>query len=519
MEIELKLLVEAADMEKLRKLDLLERHAVGKPYTQELVSTYFDTPDLQVRRRDAALRVRQTGHGWVQTLKGGGKVEAGLHQRNEWEQPVNGPALDLVALKGIVDPDTEWHKLLEDDALGGNLLPIFTSRVSRDVWELRLPDGAEIECALDTGAVEHGDARTPIGELELELELKSGSPEALFDFALQLLDAVPMRISNVSKAQRGYELYRKEENKPVKARPIALPQKATVEDGFRLIVSACLAHMQANEAGVLDGGHDPEHVHQMRVGIRRLRSAFRLFADALPVPAAFYDEFSWFGNQLGGARDWDVLGESTLKFVTDAVPDEAALAGLSRAAADIASRERENAAAAIGSPRYTRLLLGFSRWLLGAHWRDAALDFSHDDKRPAYAESLRKFADRELERTRAKLRKRGKRLHGASPAQRHKIRIAAKKARYAAEFFQSLYPQRRVDRYVKALSGLQDELGWLNDAAVADGLLRRLAGDRPDQAAAAAFARGVLASASKREIRKLDKRWERFTEVKGPYGS
>jgi inorganic triphosphatase YgiF len=512
MEIELKLLIDTADMDTLRKLDLLERHAVGKPYTQELISTYFDTPDLQVRQRDAALRVRQTGQGWVQTLKGGGKVEAGLHQRNEWEQPVHGPALDLAALKKIVDPGTEWARLLDDDALGGSLLPIFTSRITREIWEIRLPDGAEIECALDSGAVEHGEVRTPIGELELEL--KSGAPDALFDFALQLLDAVPMRVSNVSKAQRGYALFRHEAHQAMKAAPVALPEKARVEDGFRLIVSACLAHMQANEAGVLDGDHDPELVHQMRVAMRRLRSAFRLFDKALPTPASFQEEFKWFAGQLGGARDWDVLGDATLQSIRDVVPEEAALAELARTAADIASRERENAAAAIRSTRYTRLLLRFSRWLLGAQWRDAALDASLDDKRPAYAGSLRKFADRALERTDANLRKRGKRLHGASPAQRHKVRIAAKKARYAAEFFQSLYPQKRVAAYVKALSRLQDELGWMNDVAVAGDLLRRLAADHPGQAAAAGFARGFLASATQQDLGQLDKRWKRFTQVR-----
>jgi triphosphatase len=97
------------------------------------------------------------------------------------------------------------------------------------------------------------------------------------------------------------------------------------------------------------------------------------------------------------------------------------------------------------------------------------------------------------------------------------VRIAAKKVRYATEFFQSLYPAKRVQPFVKALTTLQDRLGWLNDAAVATGLLQHLAQIQPDLAHTAGFVRGYLAGRTERDVRKLGKLWQQFTPMKLPF--
>ncbi|MGH8809417.1 MAG: CHAD domain-containing protein [Noviherbaspirillum sp.] len=509
MEIELKLLVDPADIDALRAHPLLQQYAAEKPHKQELISTYFDTPDQQVRQKEAALRVRQVDHGWVQTLKGGGRVEAGLHQRDEWEGRVDGPALDLGTLRDMVGAHTPWTKMLRDPALAQQLVPIFSTRITRTIWELVLPDGEEIECALDLGTLEHEDTRLPIHELELEL--KAGNPQRLFDFALQLLDTVPMRIGNASKAERGYTLYAPQPEAPVKAERVALSPSMTVEQGFQAIVAACIAHIQGNEAGVVHGD-DPESVHQMRVGLRRLRSAFRLFRDALPVPDDLYAECGWLAAELGAARDWEVLAGSTLAVVGKSVPDDAGLDALRQAASGVARDKRAQAGVAIQSVRYTRLMLSLARWLQGAQWR-AGMPESGIKRLDT---PLQKFAGRMLVQDQRKLLKRGKRLRGADAPARHKLRIAAKKTRYATEYFQSLYPAKRVRRYVGALSALQDELGWLNDATVADGLLQELQQMQIALAADAGFARGYLRSDAQREDRQLLKLWKRFTPIRLP---
>jgi len=94
------------------------------------------------------------------------------------------------------------------------------------------------------------------------------------------------------------------------------------------------------------------------------------------------------------------------------------------------------------------------------------------------------------------------------------VRIAAKNLRYAAEFFQSLYPARRLRPYVEALTGLQGALGQLNDASVADTLLRQLAQTHPELAQSAAFARSYLAAGNECGVRQLGKLWHRFAAFK-----
>ncbi|HEV2611049.1 MAG TPA: inorganic triphosphatase, partial [Noviherbaspirillum sp.] len=351
MEIELKLLISPEHVETLRKHPLLEKHAVKNPRVQELVSTYFDTPTFEIRRCDAALRVRQVnGDNWIQTLKGGGKVEAGLHQNNEWECRVESAAPDLAALRDLVEPGTQWYALLQTPALSERLLPMFTSRVTRTVWKLALKEedgddnaaaSTEIEFALDEGVLERNDVKLPISEVELEL--KAGSPQQLFDFALKLLDDVPMRIGNQSKAERGYALCMPRQRSAVKAAKLSLSKDMTVGQGLQSIIGNCLLQIQENETGVVQT-HDPESVHQMRVGMRRLRSALGIFKELAPCPPALLEEIKWTANQLGAARDWEVLSGSTLAPVARAASEDEGMTALQQAALQLAQERRDAAA-------------------------------------------------------------------------------------------------------------------------------------------------------------------------------
>lgn len=509
MEIELKLLLNSQDAEALRQHPLLKQYATSKPHEQKMSDTYFDTPDLHIRRCDAGLRVRRVGNDWVQTMKGGGSVAGGLHSRHEWESRVAGPAPDLALLRDVVDRKTAWGKLLRSPVVEDQLLPIFSTQVKRMVWQLRLPQGDEVECVLDQGNLECDDKKVPISEIELEL--KSGDPTRLFDFALALQQDIPMQIGNLSKADRGYALFAPQPHAAVKATPLKLSKRMTIEQVFQVIAVNCMAQIQANEAGVAQQ-HDVESLHQMRVGLRRLRSALGLFKDVLQPPEDLQQELDWLATQLGAARDWDVLAGSTLPAVSEAAPDETLLAEVKLAALGKAHEKHEAASAAVSSSRYTRLILCFTRWVQGCGWRDAMSpqDQSHLTAR------VRKFARNMLVYDQRRLLKRGRKLHGASPKARHRVRIAAKKTRYATEFFQSLYSSKRVRPYVAALSTLQDELGWLNDAAVADRLLKELQDGQAHLEGSAGFIRGYLASRVKNDDKKIRKLWNKFTPMKLP---
>ena len=509
MEIELKLLLAPADVAAFRRLALLEQYAADKPRSRQLSSTYFDTPDLLLRGHGMELRVRRAGRVWIETLKAAGQVAAGLHQRQEWEVRVVGAQPELAALAALVGPGTEWETVLTAPALAEALGPIFNSVFRRTVWLLRLPQGAEVELALDQGELRRGDAREPISEIELEL--KAGDPAALFDLALQLQDKIPLRVGNRSKAARGYALLDPQQPSAAKTKPVELARAMTVEQGFCTIASNCLAQIQDNEPGVLRG-MDPESLHQMRVGVRRLRSALGLFAKWVPCPEALRTELAWLAGELSAARDADVFADSTLASVTDACPTDAELLRLQQAASMSARAKRQQAAVMVGSVPYSRLMLKLAAWLQGLRWRET-LDASQRQQLNA---SIQTRAAQILARRHKKLRAGGERLDLGTPEERHRIRIAAKKARYAMEFFQSLHPAGRVKRSIKCLAALQDVLGRLNDAAVADGLLRQLGLSQPNLAGSAEFARGFLCAQAERNLRELASLWRAFRALKPP---
>jgi inorganic triphosphatase YgiF len=510
METELKLLLDPAHTKALIKHPLLARHALAAPRTKDQTGTYFDTPDLVLRRNDAGLRVRRTGKEFVQTLKAGGGVNGGLHQRNEWESPVAGETPELAVLREMVPADAAWAKEVFAPATAKLLRPIFATHIKRTLWDLKLADGSEVEFVLDQGTVEHGRRNAAV--CEIELELKSGSPLALFDFALELMQDIPLRIGMQSKAQRGYALYQLESrgeaaapSSAVKAKPLLLTKKMSIEQAFGAIVGNCVEQVQAND--IADGDpQDVERLHQMRVGLRRLRSAFTLFRDVIPLPPQLAAEFEWLSERIGAARDWDVLAGATLAGLP---PDQAGairLDAVREAAHKQAAAMHKDAVEAAASTRYTALVLQFSRWMLGAEWR-AGMNAGQLEQ---LALPLSRFARAMLRHDERRIKKRGRHMQEDARS-RHRTRIAAKKMRYDTEFFQALYGEKSSRPFIKALSRLQDQLGMLNDVSVADGLLEELQQKHPPLSASISYVRGFLAAQAgdgEEKTRRLWKKWK-----------
>jgi triphosphatase len=526
MEIELKLLLDPADIAAFRRHALLHQYAITKPRVQQLTSIYFDTDDFHFKRHAIALRVRRINRAWVQTMKGEARVTAGLHQRQEWECSVNEAHPDLALFKDQPGYGKGWTKSLKDSSLGGRLLPVFTTKMRRTIWLLRLEHGSEVELALDQGEVRHDNTVAPISEIELEL--KSGDAGELFDFALQLQRSIPLRIGNVSKSERGYALHAVQAPPIVTATSLKLSPKLSVEQGFQIIAANCLVQIQGNEAGVAQG-NSPENIHQMRLGLRRLLSALGLFAPVVPCPDTLTGELKWLIGELGAARDWEVLAGDTLKGIVAACPHEPGLIPLQQAAAKEAQKKRRAAAAALNSVRYAHLMLSFSNWMHGAYWRT----LPGGPMRVKQEAPLAKYVAKMLALQQKQLIRRNKQLQGTMhkakenaaeagedvPQTRHRLRIAVKKNHYAIEFFASLYPARQTRPFIKALSGLQTALGRLNDASVAAQLLQSLGqSKRLSLTQAAGFAQAYLLLHTQRDSRKIGKLWKRFAAMPLPCG-
>jgi inorganic triphosphatase YgiF len=509
MEIELKLLIDPAQADALRSHNLLKKHAAAAPERQQMTTTYFDTPDLYFSRHRAALRVRQTDGGWVQTLKDGNQVQGGLHSRNEWEAEVDEAVPDLAALRELAGAASPWFARLADEALQAQIAPVFSNRIDRTAWLLQFPGGQEAELVLDQGELQRGALHEPISEIELEL--KSGDAAPLFDFALALQQEIPLRLGNASKSARGYAMMHPAPPPLVKAEPVRLKPAMCAEDALKAIAASCIAQIQGNEDGVMQDG-DPEHLHQMRVGLRRLRSLLKMFEDAAPLPAGLDQELRWLGQELGAARDWEVLADDTLSQLMQAHPGEPALLPLQQAAQAEARARRATAGQALGSVRYARLMLRLIAWLHGERWRQDAAP----EQLAALAAPVKRYARRVLKEGTRRMARRARKLAAADGPARHRLRIAAKRMRYTTEFFASLYSARQVRRFVRALSALQDTLGQLNDAAVARKAVRELAAPQPAQALGAGIAIGQRAQTDTPALEKMCRRWKALRRVPRP---
>lgn len=508
MEVELKLFIRPQDIASFKKHPLLKKYAQSAPVVQEQIGIYFDTDTHELRKCDAGLRVRQAAKVWTQTLKAGGEVGSGLHQRHEWESVVHRAEPDLYALRKMIDVRGAWDDLLSSPQFAARLHPIFTTTISRTIWQLQLPNGGEIECVLDQGDISHADRNDAVSEIELEL--KSGKATDLFDFALELLKKIPLRIENISKAERGYMLHAQEQPAAVKAGSLQLFKKMTMNQAFAAIVENCLRQIQANAPGVI-AADSMESLHQMRIGLRRLRSALKLFQELITLPEELRLELEWLSDAISAARDWDVLASKTLGTIrTEAVEGE--LDEVRQAALAKAAQLHQAAAAAVGSVRYTQLILSFARWLLGNEWRESLPQLKGKDLR----KRLKMFSQDMLEKDQQRLKKRGRQLKDADAKTRHRVRIAAKKMRYDTEFFQSLYPSNETKEYVAALADLQDGLGSLNDIAVGEELLLQIEKDQSGLSGITGFIRGYLAARAAEDERKVRKLWKKFKDKQLP---
>lgn len=502
VEIELKLSITPADAARIGRLPLVRAAAIGRTHTRRLHTIYYDTPEHALQRAGVALRLRKDGARWVQTLKGGGRVEAGLHERNEVESRVSGPFLDQAMLDANLDGE------LADPAARAHLQPLFVTEFRRRLRVLEPVPGTRIELCVDDGSISTATRSLPMHEIELEL--KAGSALTLIDFADALVQALPLRLEPASKAARGYLLTSEAGAAPTRARAIALTPQLSVIEALRKIVFACVGHLQANEAGML-AGEDAEYLHQARVALRRLRSAFSVFADAVPrhSVAPLLEEIRWLDRALAPARDWDVFVLETLPPLRAAFPADAGLDALMQRAIALRTEAGERARAALRSPRYTRLLLH----AIALFHRQPWLADTAPEPAAARAMTSAAFAASVLAQRRRKVRKRGRDIAELDHAALHALRIAIKKLRYAAEFFATLHDGKAQRRFARALAGLQTHLGALNDAATVERLCRQLTADDSDSHEAIGVLRGWSAARAAAHIEQLRPAWKAWRDI------
>jgi triphosphatase len=487
-ENEIKFEVSPHDLQRLAATRSLQRKD-GQPAKQKyLVSTYFDTRKHKLRQNGVSLRVRHLGKKRLQTIK---TTSDGISfRRGEWERKLDSDEPDLRAARG-----TALHPLISEK-LKRDLKPIFATHVHRTVIPLRPRNGSRVELALDEGHVRAGQKSTPLAEIELEL--KKGRVADLFKAARVVAKLVPAKLALKSKSQQGYDLIVDQPPQCVHAPRIVLQHEASLTEAFQAIGSSVLWHLAANEPAVVAG--DPDGVHQMRVGVRRLRAAISVFAELLRGKQTdqLKRDLKWLAGKLGPVRDLDVFIETKVKRLDGA---ELPIDGLPELLRELDYRRAlaaDSAKDAIATARYRFLIFNTLEWIEDGAW----LKKSRQGEK-----KIRPFAAHLFTRRTRKARKQSKHISRLDPRRRHKLRIGMKKLRYAFYFFEGLFEgasQRPLSRYKECLKSLQDNLGALNDIAVHQKLATNIAvvkeGGAPNRVA---YAVGVVTGSERNEVEPL----------------
>lgn len=506
LEIELKLSLPPAQARQVWKTTPVSTLLCRRPSRLPLFSAYYDTPQLGLQKQGVALRLRRQGRRWVQTLKTEDEESGVLQRRVELEVNVTGGVLDI-----------DWLKSLNLAELAGRKLPItalgivFTSEFERKVAVVEPVAGTNIEVCVDEGAIIAGRKREPI--CELELELKTGELAPLFELARKLATIPGAHIETRSKAQRGYHLATQIQSAPVKARAISVPARTNVDSLFAALAFGCMGQLQQNEHGVLHS-RNIEYLHQARVALRRLRSVFSIFSDAIPQDH-FTVQLDWLrdlGRLFGEARDWDVFVTNFLPTASSHIEDKTALAGVIKQTRRLRALARRRVREALESPDYNVQMLFLTQNLHERKW----VSLRGIEQREIASPPATLFAAAILSRAHHRVIKQVKQMDWSSSANLHKLRIRIKKLRYSSELLSPLFKHKESRKFLSKLSSMQDILGTLNDAATA----ARLAGqintgkNRPENGEVIAFLKGYAWAQWRFTLPAFESAWKKFKNAK-----
>jgi triphosphatase len=429
-------------------LEAAVRH--GAVMRTRLQARYFDTADGRLQAQALVLRLRKEGRDWVQTAKAAGD---GPLQRLEHNAAVPGASAMPV-------PDTGRHagtpvgellaQALASDA-GVPAAPL-VEQYRVDVWrltrQLRAPGGAA-ELALDQGAILAGERTVPV--CELEIELKSGEPAVVVTLARRWALRYGLWLSTVSKSARGQRLlHGAASGPPVPAQAPQFGRRPAGPQVVQAVVAACLAQLLPNASEIAGGRFEAEHVHQLRVAIRRLRTALRALvglSDAIdpgweaPLAAAF--------RALGAYRDRENL--------VDLIQPQLVAAGGPPVEWPASDPSLPAPPETVRSAAFQVVLLDLIALTLAPALTAAA---------PDHAATLKRLRSR-LDQLQRQVGRGARRFDALSQAQRHQVRRRLKRLRYLGELTAPLFDKRAAKGFLSQLKPAQEALGRYVDEAMA----------------------------------------------------
>ncbi len=500
---------------------------VAPDSTEAITDTYYDTEGWHFYRAGFALRVRKTGGDEIEsTMKSLSPAEGALRRRREISEPLKDdkPA----TLRKAPGPVGERSRALTG---GHELRQMFKILTRRQKFALLLKDttdadtngapgeandeanGGDESGVLRIGEVLIDDSEIPLGEdeeptrlrrIEVEAGLGAAPTPDLQGFVDEMHFALELSPTSTSKYEAGLYAAGLSPDGVARLGPTDVDSSMSVGEVAFSVLRRQFAEMRTHEPGTRLG-EDPEELHDARVATRRMRAAMKVFEVALPGRARWFrDELRWVANALGEVRDLDVQ-IARLKAWMEEADEE--ISGFLDKVLDLMKKRRvtarENMLEVLDSDRYGRLESSFAETLRrgpGAEW-----EFAQSDGNSPVVEPVTVAAPALIWDHYRKWRKAAKRLgESSSPEDFHELRKKGKRLRYALEFVSEVYGEP-VQKLVKPLKALQDDLGDHQDAVVAAGFLRELGTNTegPRVPRGAAFAMGVYSERCAREATDL----------------
>ena len=461
---------------------LLRELSEGDVETVALHAIYFDTPGASLSSRHVSLRVRREGDEWVQTLKAPGDSTL---DRFEDNVPL-GPASSHKA-----PPRADLSRHIDARAaeairsVANTLRPVFEVKVERRVRRIE-SGGSVVELAFDEGELLAQGRKAAV--CELELELLEGDRQELLMLARRWRMQWDLWLSTSSKAQRGQRLAAGELfDEPFHARPPVLARKKPTRGEFLgAVLDACLQQVLANAGEVAAGRRADAHIHQLRVGLRRLRTALRELPALRDAGEAVEPALLGVFRALGEWRD--------RSHVLRAIEPKIEAAGGRPVRFPDGFHQDRDPAAMVHAPTFQDALL---RLL------SLAETVRQDDRK-----GTRAMVSARLDRLHRQVCEDGARFTKLAEDRQHRVRKRLKRLRYLGEFVAPLYPDKAVERYMKALKPAQDALGEYNDEVMAASFYREL-----DQSEAR-FAVDLLEARRPSEAKACRKALERLADAR-----
>lgn len=446
--VEVELKFQLPESKKKSVQQYLKKHKAQQIHLQ---AKYYDTPDRLLAKNGMALRLRKENDLWVQTFKAAGQSH--LHRVEE----------EIFLGKCDQEPDLNLE-LYQDNKV---VIDLLNTALGKEAKKLSLQfetdvqrtyhvfeaDNTAIEVCLDDGLVKTATAQSII--CEVEFELKQGAVKTLIQFAQQWINRYTLWLDVRSKAERGNLLVLGQAASPaVHAKALTLNKDINAEQALKKIVENCLGQFLPNMATIADGIAEPEHIHQTRVSLRRLRSALKHFSEwSNEVNPLWEEQIAELFRQLGDTRDEDAIRTEVLPIIKQHGSPELLL--------PVSAQPLKELSILFTSSDTIKLLLDL-----------LAFEYSEENSK-SKSGGLKKHIKKSLDKLHHKVISNAEHFSELEVAEQHKIRKTAKQLRYCVEFISSLYSDKKVQQYLKQLQPVQNTLGQYNDLFIAEGIFNK----------------------------------------------